>query len=335
MSADDLMARIDEARRRNQAVASDLLPELAAEIRDMYQAAQQALQNLNRDHRSRIPNPGAGVLSERGVFAVNGGNREAIQQAADRVMHPDNEYVPRSALNNPPQDFSHAEPQVLAQDLESRAFGVSRPFCSAGGCEQYIDEIVDSERRILTFATDEGRTSVRSGIRPGTAHLFYPGELIPDTNGSLSGGGGGGVYQMPLDLSSEELDRHSRAAAEQILERNGVASEIANTAGNTFSPGGALRGVSRALGPAGSLIGGASSLYDAYSADGGITGENFTETVGGMAGGAAGGWGGAAAGAALGTAIFPGVGTVVGGIAGGIIGGIGGETVGEYLGGLF
>jgi hypothetical protein len=109
-----------------------------------------------------------------------------------------------------------------------------------------------------------------------------------------------------------------------------------NIADNTISSGGALRGVSRVLGPAGSLFGGAYSLYEAYEADGGF-GENFSETAGGIAGGAAGGWGGAAAGAALGTVLIPipGVGTVVGGIAGGIAGGIGGEKIGEFLGGLF
>ena len=166
------------------------------------------------------------------------------------------------------------------------------------------------------------------------------------------------VYNGPTggDIKDRDgvvlLDRQGKPIAAQALRLNEngkvVTGNNANThfllrsdlsttpATNSFSSGGALRGVSRVLGPAGSLFGGAYSLYEAYEADGGF-GENFSETAGGIAGGAAGGWGGAAAGAALGTVLIPipGVGTVVGGIAGGIIGGIGGETVGEYLGGLF
>ncbi|NJL41852.1 MAG: hypothetical protein HC840_15735 [Leptolyngbyaceae cyanobacterium RM2_2_4] len=328
--ADHLMAIIDEARSRNRAVASDLLPELASEIRNMVQSAQQSLQNLNAHYRSQIPANGAGVLSERDVFRTNGQDPEAIQRAMDRVMGRGDVYLPQSALNNPPQDFAHAEPQVLARDLDSRAFGVSRPFCAIGGCEQYIETVADNERSIFTFATDEGIARANGRTIPGMVSIFYPGELIPNADGSLRGGGGGGVYQMPLDLSPEELDRHSREAAEQILGHNGVSSETANVVKNAIPSGGA----SRALGPAAYLLD-AYSLYEAYESDGGRMGDNFQETAGGVVGGAAGGWAGAAAGAAIGTAIFPGVGTVVGGLIGGAVGGMAGEEAGGFLGGLF
>lgn len=330
--ADHLMAIIDEARRRNQTVSDELLTELAGEIRNMVESAQQSLQNLNDHYRSQVPTDGAGVLSERGVFRVNGQDPEAIQQAMDRVMG-GNDYVPQSPLNNPPQDFAHAEPQVLARDLDSRAFGVSRPFCAIGGCEQYIETVADNERSIFTFATNEGRAKANGKFMPDMVHIFYPGELMSNADGSLTGGGSGSAYRMPLDLSSEELDRHSREAAEQILTHNGVSSEAGNIAETAAPSGGALRGVSRALGPAGSLMG-AYSLYEAYQSDGGTMGENFRETAGGAIGGAAGGWAGAAAGAAIGTAIFPGVGTVVGGLIGGIAGGMAGEEAGGFLGGL-
>jgi hypothetical protein len=332
--ADHLMAIIDEARSRNQSVASDLLPELASEIRNMAQSAQRSLQNLNNHYRSQIPVDGAGALSERGVFRTNGQDPGAIQQAMDRVMAGNGGYIPQSPLNNPPQDFAHAEPQVLARDLNSRAFGVSRPFCAIGGCEQYIETIADNERSIFTFATDEGLARANGRTIPGMVSIFYPGELISNADGSLTGGGGGGVYQMPLNLSPEELDRHSREAAERILRHNGVSSDTVDVVENAIPSGGVFRGASRALGPAGSLLG-AYALYEAFESDGGRMGDDFRETAGEMTGGAAGGWAGAAAGAAIGTAIFPGVGTVVGGLIGGVVGGMAGEEAGGFLGGLF
>lgn len=224
--ADELMAEIDEARRLNQQVSKAFVRKLAGEIRSSLELSQQTLNELKTRHSSDFPKRGAVALSERGILVANGGDFSLQQRAMDRVMHPSSIYVPKSSFVNYdgriPQDFSHAEPKMLSRDPESRVFAVSRPFCNAGGCEQYIETIVDNERKMFAFAMNEGRASTRGRMQPSVIHLFTPGELISE-NGSLLGGGGGSIRSVPINLSPSDLHRPAREIAKEVVNDNGVS----------------------------------------------------------------------------------------------------------------
>ncbi len=302
--ADDLSARINEARNENQR-AKDTLSEA------------QEISNAIRDAQGRLHDP------ETGRFIPDPNNPRSNYTWTDS----DRRAAWRRLVEDP------NSPLLPEQREEIRNRGYRGP--------QFYNPVTG---RLETTELSHEPVPLREGgtevvPRDPREHARVDRDRhLPKDHRDLTEAQLNAIRDAFWDRDGyREYDPRTWGTSPTALPTNSFTESptapIVDTAGETPS-GGVLRGASRALGPAGSLIGGAYSLYEAYDADDGF-GENFRETAGGIAGGAAGGWGGAAAGAALGTAIFPGVGTVVGGIAGGIAGGIGGEKIGEFLGGLF
>lgn len=298
--ADDLSARINEARNESQR-AKDTLSEA------------QEISNAIRDAKRRLHDPKTGRFipdpnNPRSKYTWTDSDRRAAWRRL--VEDPNSPLLPEQRQEI--IDRGYRGPQFrnpITGELETTELSHEPVPLREGGTEVVPRDPreharVDPHRYKPDNFTEAQRNAIRDAFWDRDGYREYD----PRTWGTSP-------TAPPTNTFTES-----------------PTAPIVDTAAETPS-GGVLRGANKFLGPAGHLLD-AYSLYEAYDADGGF-GENFRETASGIAGGAAGGWGGAAAGAALGTAIFPGVGTVVGGIAGGIAGGIGGEKIGEFLGGLF
>lgn len=132
----------------------------------------------------------------------------------------------------------------------------------------------------------------------------------------------------------------SRAAAAGGGAVDDVARAGAGAVDDVARGAGTLSRASKALGPAGLVLGaglGVWGIRKTMEAEGGF-GEESAKMTGNVVGGLAGGVAGAAAGAAIGS-VVPVIGTGIGAVVGGIAGGIGlgkvGEGVGGFLKGLF
>lgn len=317
MSADNLMARVDEARdrlreARNEALAttgavkgiaigvsmewnriSRQSADLASKIRSAQDA--QGKQPLLRKGETYAGVRGADPIRNGGILS----NPDLVYQSEARAHQVGTEFIESGGKDQVRRGgfpgaaaHSHAE-RLVEVTHPGQPIGVNRDMCE--GCISHFENI----------AEHDGVTQVVAD--PEKTRVFHTDGLIEEFSN---------------DISDEELSRRTMDAITQpIHEQGGLSSTLMNGLENTY----VRRGL-KALGPLGAAVD-VYYLGDAIAEDGGTFGENTKTTVGGIAGG----WGGAAVGAAIGTMLFPGVGTVVGGVIGGIGGSIGGEWLGDLL----
>lgn len=301
MSADDLMAGINQARDKLQGARELIKSVEVPPGKKLTDSDRRAVWRQFAENNSVLFDPQREEVRNRGYLGPQEYDDVTGKVETWQLSHEDlarreggDKVVPRSLIDHAIRDpyayrFLPPDGKKLADAISTKPDAVARHSSLPPAERARIEELRDARREAFWN---------RDGYREYDPRTWGTSPTAPPTNT---------FTESPT-------------------------AQIVDTAGETPS-GGVLRGANKFLGPVGHLLD-AYSLYEAYDADGGF-GENFRETAGGIAGGAAGGWGGAAAGAAIGTAIFPVGGTVVGGIVGGIAGGIGGEKVGEFLGGLF
>lgn len=299
MSADELMARIEQAKRKNEAIAASLRERHG----ELTEQARRFLRNIYH-----------GDVTEA-LWS------EALQRRA-RAGEFD-WYDERRRAWTDPKTGRAVEPRRYPDGRVSRGGDVyafehkASPYAALSSSTR---NQIDLDTTAIRNGYELGGDEIKGVIRTYGFPVFDPdGKLLP-----------GFTTTDAENWARWARDNQISDQASNIVENTDQASNVVE---NTHDSGGVLRGANKFLGPAGDLMD-AYSLYEAYESDGGRMGENFKETAGGVAGGMAGGWAGMQAGAAIGSLGGP-VGTVVGGIIGGIAGGIGGEKVGEFLGGLF
>ena len=301
MSADDLMAGINQARDKLQGARELIKSVEVPPGKKLRRSDRTAVWRQFAQENSVLLDPQREEVRSRGYLGPQEYDDITGKVETWQLSHEDlarreggDKVVPRSLIDHAVRDpyayrFLPPDGKKLADAISTEPDAVARHSSLPPAERARIEELRDARREAFW---------VRDGYREYDPRTWGTSPTAPPTNS---------FTQSPT-------------------------APIVDTAGETPS-GGVLRGANKFLGPAGDLMD-AYSLYEAYESDGGRMGENFKETAGGVAGGMAGGWAGMQAGAAIGSLGGP-VGTVVGGIIGGIAGGIAGEKGGEFLGGLF
>jgi hypothetical protein len=308
MSVDDLMARIDEARNRQQS-ARDQLSEISGALKGIYIASEIEEWRLSRSasHPTYVRRSDYERISSR--------NRRDFMDEQLRNIRNDPSHPLSRLLNNQGQWRGRDYPRISEHEIGLQAGHLtSRHGLQPGELERFA-----LEDGYLNQTDSWGRAGERGGTILDKTALDINGVPIEQRTARM---------YAELGYINENVVRnaliHLGWNAPRSLFDEVPTIQTANIAESGLSRG--LRGAGRALGPLGVALD-AYSLHEAYEADGGRMGKNFKETAGGVVGGVV---GGAVAGAAIGS-VVPGVGTVVGGVVGGILGSMGGEWLGEKL----
>jgi len=278
MNADDLMARINEAKSRQQEAQSQL-SEVSGALKGVSVATEIERLGNRISEFSRTENAIA-------------------NEARSSLQSPQMEHLRRA----------HTAGEVTEVQIGGRSIIYEPDLAGFGASAMSLGDGFALAPRAFSSQEELTKTFLHELHRLHTSNV---------RNGNISGPSMQDAVRAETDAAYNFANQAYASVSERLSRTSHMPQSLRRFSDTVVSglESAPIRGLSRALGPLGAALD-TYSLHEAYEADGGRMGENFKETAGGVVGGIAGGAAVGAAMGSVVPGVGTVVGGIVGGILG-------------------